>query len=175
MIENDPATTETAENGRVQGRRSPRWAFNTKMKIPCLDGELYLFRRRLFQTPWFGAYIHDIYKPDLDADPHDHPWSFISIVLQGGYTEELHPIPNVLRDEKRRQTWRRFSIHRMNTYTAHRIIDLKGGHTKTLILVGPRRSNWGFFTPLGWMPWNEYENAKRPPATGTGSSTGGSA
>lgn len=141
----------------VLGQRSPRWALWSRMSIPCENGLVYLARLRIIQTPWFGVYIHDIYEPDADRDPHNHPWSFISIVLRGHYVERLHPRPaGFSHHEYIEQRWRRFSAHRMGRRSAHRIIEAAPG-LKTLILVGPRRSSWGFFTPSRFVPWQEYE------------------
>lgn len=142
----------------VSGSRSPRWALWARMVIPCENGLAYLARLRIIQTPWFGIYLHDIYEPDADRDPHNHPWSFISIVLRGHYTERLyeHPAPPT---EYVEQTHRRFSAHRMGRRSAHRITEAAPG-LKTLILVGPRRSNWGFFTPSSFVPWQQYEGQR---------------
>lgn len=30
------------------------------------------------------------------------------------------------------------------------------GPVVTLVFVGRRRRQWGFSTPQGWKPWNEY-------------------
>lgn len=121
---------------------------------------MYLARLRIIQTPWFGVYVHDIYEPDADRHPHNHPWSFISIVLRGYYTERLYPEPlKDLNDSYLlRRTYMRWSWHKMGRSSAHRIIHASPG-LKTLILVGPRRSNWGFFTDKGYVPWQQYPNA----------------
>lgn len=145
------------EGEQVTGQRSPRWALMKRMTIPCHDGLVYLARLRIVQTPWFGVYLHDIFEPDGDRDPHDHPWNFTSIVLRGGYTEVIHPVPHVdLRLNRYYRTWKRWSWHKMSTDQAHRICDLEPG-TKTLILCGRRSRTWGFFTDEGWMEWSAYE------------------
>lgn len=141
---------------KVEGKRSPRWGINMTMLIPCRSGEPYLFRRRLIQTPWFGVYLHDIFEPDAQPDPHDHPWTFWSFVLRGTYVEQLHHIPWVDHTQYRVQTWKRWSLHKMNRETAHRITHATPG-LKTLIFVGKRQRDWGFFTSWGWIPWQEYE------------------
>jgi hypothetical protein len=169
---------------KVKGKRWPRWAFWTRMFIPCrqANGDVYLARLRIIQTPWFGVYLHDIYHPDVGA-PHNHPWSFISIVLRGSYFEHVYPDP--LNDPLRRDGRRRghFSIHRMNTRAGH-LIRQATGDVKTLILVGPRRSEgWGFFEltipPLGvggsphreYISWQDYEvKHNLPGSIGSGAS-----
>lgn len=147
---------------QVVGRRSPRWAFWSRMLIPCQNGEQYLARLRIIQTPWFGVYLHDIYEPDGDRDPHNHPWSFISIVLRGSYAERVYNDP-----VNKRQHWiprrhRRFSAHCMGRVSAHRIIYAEPG-LKTLILTGARHSDgWGFFKEDGsYIPWQKYEELQQ--------------
>jgi hypothetical protein len=127
-----------------------------KMTIPCENGLVYLARLRVLQTPWFGVYVHDIYEPDGDRHPHNHPWSFISIVLRGSYTERLHPLPTNDLERSLLRSYGRWSAHRMGRTSAHRIVRCSPG-LKTLILVGPRKANWGFFTENGYVPWQTYE------------------
>lgn len=142
---------------KVQGKRSPRWAIWSRMTIPCKDGLVYLVRLRIFQFPWFGIYLHDIHEDDGERSHHNHPWSFISIVLRGRYVERVceDPVgaPAITRD----RVHERFSVHRMGRTSAHRIIQASSG-LKTLILVGPREASWGFFEDDGeFVDWQEYE------------------
>lgn len=156
---------------KVQGQRSPRWAFWTRMEIPCKDGTQYLVRLRIVQTPLFGIYLHDIHEDDGDRDPHNHPWSFLSLVLRGHYTERYYGDPLGHRQDYALKTHRRFSIHRMGRAAAHRIVDAAPG-LKTLIITGPRKATWGFFEEaprrggIGrengygqglFIEWSEYE------------------
>lgn len=131
------------------------------MLIPCGDGLMYLARLRIIQTPWFGIYIHDIYEPDGDRDPHNHPWSFISIVLRGHYVERVYSDPSDNPKQFRVKIHTRFSAHRMGRVAAHRIVEAAPG-LKTLILTGPRASGWGFFVDGKYVPWQEYEQLQRP-------------
>lgn len=129
------------------------------MTIPCEDGLVYLVRLRIVQTPWFAVYLHDIHEPDGDRDPHNHPWAFVSVVLRGYYVERVYPAPAARHVRKcywQERRWRRFSVHRMGQHSAHRITDA-GPRLKTLIFTGPRASGWGFFTPSGFVPWQDYE------------------
>lgn len=133
--------------------RSPRWAFLEGLDIGA-DGDPYLDRLRIIQTPLFGIYLHHIHRPDRDPDPHDHPWGFASVVLAGWYRELVWP------DKKNRgdfgERWRnRWSLGRLNRRAAHIITDI-GGPLWTLVLTGPRRGDWGFWTPAGCVGWREY-------------------
>lgn len=138
------------------GRKSPQWAFMSRMRIVQPGVGLYLDRLRLVATPWFGIYVHHIVAPDRDQDPHDHPWRFGSLVLKGWYNEELHPIPHVMPLKKEPWRYRRWSWHTMPREQAHRIVELSPGGVWTLVLVGRRRGTWGFFTPFGFVDWKEY-------------------
>lgn len=149
---------ETADGGKyTKGQRSPRWAFMQTLDILAKDGsgDVYLHRLRILQTPMFGIYLHDLNLPDADRDPHDHPWNFYSVILRGGYTERYYPHPTATLKNYRVQVWKRWSIHRMGRLRAHQI-DSVEPKTISLIFVGRRARNWGFHTPTGWVPWEEY-------------------
>lgn len=145
---------------RVTGPRSPRWAFMQKTTIPCQDGLDYLVRWRIVQTPLFAIYLHDLLEPDTDRDPHDHPFDFISIILRGGYTERVWPEIREavigLHELIYVRRWLPGSVHKMTMEKAHMITRVRPG-TKSLILCGPRRRNWGFWTAEGFVPWQEYD------------------
>ena len=128
-----------------------RWAFMEGMDIGA-EGDPYLDRLRIVQTPWFGVYLHHIHRPDRDRDPHDHPWAFASLVLTGRYTEVIW---NESRTATRARTWRRFSVHRMGRSLAHIITRIEGP-LWTLVITGPRRGDWGFWEDGRFVPWREY-------------------
>jgi hypothetical protein len=111
-----------------------------------LGGELYLRRLHIFQTPLASLMLHWIQRPDSQSDMHDHPVSFISWMLRGGYTEET---PEGTR------AWPRWSMHLMRATDRHRIV-ITGPNTLTLVLAGPVVRSWGFHTSKGWVPWREY-------------------
>jgi hypothetical protein len=140
----------------TKGKRSPQWAFMSRLKIGKPDVGLYPDRLRIIATPWFGVYLHHIVRPDADPDPHDHPWPFGSLVLRGWYEEELHPIPHVFLARREPWRYRRLSWHTMPRDQAHRITDISPGGVWTLVLVGRRRGTWGFHTPYGFVPWQDY-------------------
>ena len=155
------------EHTATKGTPSPRWAVWARFLIRCKSGEPYLARLRLIQTPLFGVYLHDIFEPD-DGDPHNHPWSFVSIVLRGAYTEYVYLDP--LGEPRRLVSKRhgRWSAHAMGRKAAHRIV-AADPKLKTLILTGPRSSSgWGFFEPRPlssgggrrYVPWQEYGGSR---------------
>lgn len=137
---------------QVKGKRSPRWALFSGMHIMADDGSSYLRRMRIVETPWFGVFLHHIDSTDNDQDPHDHPWNFVSLVVRGGYTEQVLALDANASYVRRWLTW---SFHVMDRRHAHRITELVPG-TVTLILHGKRRGSWGFYTPSGFRDWSEY-------------------
>jgi hypothetical protein len=130
-----------------------RWGLLTGLDVGT-DGDLYLDRLRLVQTPWFGIYLHHIHRRDLENDPHDHPWWFASVVLAGEYEEDVWP------DKSVPGTWLtrtrgRWSARFLGRRAAHVITRVKGP-LWTLVLVGPDRDGWGFWKEGRFVPWRDY-------------------
>lgn len=116
---------------------------------------------------WLKIYVHKFLRSDEDRALHDHPWSFVSVMLKGSYVEVTddkrmrRSAPEPLRwffgDRPvvfRRATWR------------HRVELLGHGWAQsetpcwTLIITGPHVRNWGFWCP-GWpgerfVPWRQW-------------------
>lgn len=122
--------------------------------------KVYLRRLRILETPWFGVYLHWIYLPDTDRDPHDHPWKFASVILRGGYTERVWRDLSHL-DHATTRTWGPWSAHRMPLDWAHKIEAL-GPNTITLIFRGRRSKSWGFWTDHGVVEWRDYVGESGP-------------
>lgn len=121
------------------GKRKP-WQFMSKFTIQDDNGDPMLVRWRIVQTPYGALYLHKFLRGDSDPYVHDHPWSFFSIILRGGYTEAR-------RNNKTYLLWqhhiKRFNI--MHRYDAHYIMTLDRTPTWSLLLVGPRKRTWGFY------------------------------
>ena len=128
-----------------------RWGLNQTFVIGK-QGNPMMKRWRLIQTPWFGVYVHFIYREDLDPVPHDHPWWFASLVLRGGYFEELHERTGS--GSLRGVSWKRGSLHRFPLHHAHRIVHVLPG-TTTLVLVGPKARAWGFYDGPRWIDYRD--------------------
>lgn len=109
----------------------------------------YITRLHLVKTPWFALMVHWIHKPDPEPDLHDHPVTFLSLIVRGGYTEELS------RGLVRR---RRFNFIRARTHVhAIRHVEPK---TITFCFVGPKVREWGYHTPAGWVHWKTYKQTR---------------
>lgn len=142
-----------------------RWAFWKWADIAYARDPRYVYLRRLrvIQTPWCALYLHWIFLTDDDRDPHDHPINFWSFIWRGGYTERVYWTNRATnqwgeidsRHSPRR--WRRFSLHYMRVGRAHQITQLEPG-TMTVLFVGRRnKQRWGFWTPEGYVPFDQYK------------------
>lgn len=158
MSDQSPTRTRGSYTGRV------RWAFFRREVIRDSDGTPYLTRLRVLQTPLFAIYLHWIHRPDADAELHDHPWSFASVILRGGYTEEREGQwwwwygERVRLRSSQRRGWLSIAIRRATDL--HRISDVKP-NTVSLVLCGPRVREWGFQTINGWMNWRDFLRVRR--------------
>jgi len=139
-----------------------QWGFWQWFDITDIHPPYDLYMRRLYvvKTPVGGLYVHWIFRPDHDRELHDHPWSFASLIVRGGYQEE---IPKYSSDSdpfsrwSRLQSWNRWSVHRMKATDRHRIVSLNRTPTMTVCLVGRREREWGFWMADGlWMQWEEF-------------------
>lgn len=160
---------------RLASNRSARWAFMDRFEVPQYDGDgTYLTRWRVIQTPWFGLYVHRFTGPDPRPTLHDHPWSFRSLVLKGGYIEATEyarhaslPVnwrgQDIPTDSLRRHgawtTLRRWTWNHKAAGDAHTIVRLLSVPTWTLLLVGPRVRQWGYTDPDGtWTPFDQHRH-----------------
>ena len=105
--------------------RGPSWPDYHKAK-PFMVRYYLLFRRRPKWFP-FNIFLHKILKSDL-GDLHDHYWSYLTIVLKGGYWETT----------KKGRFWRGPGyIGLRNASDAHSLTIPDGKIAWTLIFVGP--------------------------------------
>jgi hypothetical protein len=44
-------------------------------------------RFTLVKTRWFQVFLHKLQAPNPHPQCHDHPWSFVAVILRGGYWE----------------------------------------------------------------------------------------
>lgn len=136
-----------------------RWGVNATMTLKNSDGDVYLFRRRLIQTPWIALYLHDIEREDELPALHSHPFPFVSWIIRGGYTERTaSPISATEQgpiEKKQHGRWA-LNVFPRGIKRVH-CIDFAEPNTKTLVLAGKRRDSWGWFVDgEGLVHWSEY-------------------
>jgi len=138
---------------RREYRHGTRWCV-WRWKDIVLFGDLYLRRLHVFQCPWFSVLLHWFYKPDPQPDLHDHPVSFLSVVLRGGYTE-IREIGGARKTQDIRY------LNFIRSQDKHRIVRIDQ-NTVTLCFAGPREREWGFHTERGFVPWQSYDIGVEP-------------
>lgn len=115
---------------------------NERLGLPSCP---YVIRWR-FETPWFSVRLHHWLAPDDDRAKHDHPWSFTTFVLKGGYTDSSPDGDEHLRAPAIR--------HRAATHQ-HTVFPDPGG-CWTIIVTGPKVRNWGFWVKGKFVKMNKY-------------------
>lgn len=145
---------------------SKRWAIMERFEVPHFDRPdvNYLERLRIIATPAFSLYLHRIGTPDSRPTLHDHPWSFVSFILRGGYTE-------VRLDPQTMTTRRRFVrfVNVMRRDDAHYIEKLHGtGPVWSLLFVGRRRRTWGYWRKVYTDGRNPVALYNEPGGTASG-------
>lgn len=150
-----------------------------RMRLRTIGGGLQLDRWGPALEWLGGVFVHHMQAPDPGRDLHDHPWSMISIVLWGGYSEhralvreaqdmaiiaEAFPqtcTPGVV--EERR--W--LSARLMRLDECHTIVELHSRNVWTIVLRGPRRRGWGFYTASeGYVDEKRYKTLPNGKARG---------
>lgn len=107
-----------------------------------------LIRYKLFKSKRLGSvYFHLLLRTD-PSPLHDHPWSFTSLILSSGYTEE---------SQKGKNFYKPGTILHRPARWRHRLeID---NPAWTLVFAGPRKREWGFWFNATFIPFHKY-NAK---------------
>jgi len=124
------------------------------------DGTPYMRRYHLIKNEWLRVYVHEILRSDEDPELHDHPWDFTTILLSGGYSEEV-PVKefgNWQAGETKKILWPRWSIIRHKADDLHRL-DIEKP-VWTLFIAGKSRRDWGFLTKSGWKYHRDFLREK---------------
>ena len=150
------------------------------------DGEPvpYLIRYLLFSSKYFCIYIHRFLRSDHDG-PHDHPWHFLTYIIDGKYNERFYT-----KIATRQKECDVFKVH-INKRTAgslafrsptdvHKVeldkeydIKEKEEAPLTLCVVGPRIREWGFqkekyqspddnYYYGNWVLWTDFLGIEKP-------------
>jgi len=103
--------------------------------------------------------LHQILRSDHDRWPHNHPWSYTTLILDGGYTEITYEVPDG--SDKTpveiSREWR--GVGEIMHYSKEHIhrLELPPGRTcTTLFITAPKEQDWGFFTPDGFVHHEVY-------------------
>lgn len=116
----------------------------------------YITRLHIIKTPWFAICLHWLNKPDPEPYLHDHPVSFLSIILRGGYTEKRF----IGEGPAELMTHTMFNLVVAHQDDRHTIVEVLP-RTLTLAIMGPKTREWGFHSEDGWILWKDYYTAQR--------------
>jgi hypothetical protein len=107
--------------------------------------QILLVRYFLLHTKPVSVFLHQLVSSDEDRALHDHPWSFFTLLLTGGYWEHTTT----------QRIWRRrFSLLYRPAEWAHRL-ELPRP-VWTLVVKFRSRRDWGFFVNGVWQKWSRY-------------------
>lgn len=99
------------------------------------------------------TYLHNFLRDDDDRALHDHPGDSCSIILVGGYIEHFP-------DGRKKLRLPGMIVFR-RAEQAHRI-ELRRRKDGTIIpawtifIFAPKRREWGFHCPKGWVHWKDF-------------------
>jgi hypothetical protein len=89
--------------------------------------------RRLFPS----VRLHHIMRPDMDQDPHNHPWNSRTIILDGWYYEWRD-------DGERLRATGDTAVIRHDDFHRITAVHGPGGGVWTLFITWRKRHSWGF-------------------------------
>lgn len=119
------------------------------------DGELpYLTRWVLIRKRKFALYFHKFHRSDAE-DLHDHPWSFISIILWRGYYEQTFKKNGDCCGYEIKKIWPGSILYRKSSH-AHRVILHNGKPAYTLVIRFKDNVNWGFYRSGVYLHFVDY-------------------
>ncbi len=164
VVERDQYSEERLPNpqevgGSIPSSGTKKFIFKANEKLG-LPGCEYLIRTR-FETPWGSIRLHHWIGPDDDRAKHDHPWSFVTFVLRGGYTDAspcfacggngYDAVANGAFDcteckgtGEIREHLKAPAIQYRDAEHQHTVFPDDGG-CWTVIVTGPKIRNWGFW------------------------------
>ena len=115
------------------------------------DNEPYLERYYLFlkdrKSFAFNVTLHRILKSDLD-DLHDHPWPWVTVILQGGYWEYTRA---------GKPKWKGAGCVTVRSSRSLHRLELRKNQFGdeipcwTLFCMGPKQKDWGFLKNGKWV------------------------
>ena len=141
----------------------------------------YLSRYSLPRLGVFRANLHIFHRSD-NVEHHDHPWPFVTIILWRGYIEETlcrrckgdgkwfqwqavlkkwisGPCPACSgAGVCQKRVWPGSVLYRPATWRHRVILPVEGKKAITIVIMGKRIREWGFFVEGGkrWQLWTDY-------------------
>jgi hypothetical protein len=119
---------------------------------------------RLGKKPWLKAMIHYFPPNVTDRDPHDHPRSFLTLILRGGYlnTEFVKLDPpldlayGIRQNYMSEFEWMSAGMVRFRRAEHLHLTETGDAGAWTLVVMGPEKRDWGFVAAGRWWAWRPY-------------------
>lgn len=129
-------------------------------------------RRWVVKLPWFTLRLHHILRGDARGEFHDHPMSFVSLILKGGYIEH-RPVGGLVSALQKAASG--FGAESIQVCDPGSVLFRRGedlhwlelppGKTAwTFLIASPYYREWGFQTRDGWIHAGRYDEWKRKQA-----------
>lgn len=155
-----------------------RWARNREPDF-VIGGQENPYLRRHWLLPrnrFFNIYVHEFLRSDDDRALHDHPWLFnASWLIEGEYLEHTKAAFGYT------VTHRRAGQFKFRWGPAPHRVELVGNEGDppdvpfveampcwTVFITGPVVRAWGFHCERGWVPWQEFTDARDKGSIGKG-------
>lgn len=103
----------------------------------------------------YKAMVH-YFPPEVDdKDPHDHPRSFLTFVLSGGYMDQHWPEGG---GDPEIEIVAAPAIRLRRAEHMHIVETMPGTGCWTVVVMGPPKRAWGFLRldSNKWWPWERY-------------------
>lgn len=113
------------------------------------DPDCVILKRWTLKVAGAKLRLHRFAAQATDRDAHDHPWSFLTLVIQGRYLD--------IRRDGKATRMHVGSVRWRSAEHAHRTISGPAGAT-TLVLSMPERRCWGFWRDGQWLDAHTYRN-----------------
>lgn len=142
----DPEVRDHYERTHVAGH----WPYREVISGGGGPGCPIFYRWEILKVRGWKLMVHRFLPHAEDVDFHDHPASFLTVVLRGCYWDETPGADGLRVEEIRAPTIR----WRHGTYK-HRTVTRSEG-AWTIVLMRPKQRDWGFWRGREWLPWGEY-------------------
>lgn len=124
-----------------------------------------MFRWTMLDFGFVKLLQHRFQPLAYDKDPHDHPRSFLTLVVRGGY-DDVQPC-SCDAHARDRAAMLACSATKIDQVRAPAIRFRRAEHAHittggpkgalTFVVMGPLRREWGFWRDGRLWPWREYE------------------
>lgn len=147
------------------GKKIINWKKDIKPDFIVGGDTPYLLRWYLIpRNPFLNIYLHCFKSSDINREFHDHPWSSLSYIIQGMYSEITDVGHRIYKEGQ--------YILRIRADVPHRI-ELIDGECWTLFVTSFRYRNWYFYCRdengnRRMVPWEQYVDSRDKGKSGKG-------